>query len=116
MDEVLALMQKALGTCPLVANLTESLSECAVYDVYTLTYDGIKRSVMLKVRIFTETMARGLELELALDHALVVPGDLRDSRTILACMRNGGGWIGDNDRHCRICYYELTLRDTNLEG
>lgn len=116
MDEILDRMEAALGECPLVANVTESLAECATYDQYTTAYDGIKRAVTMKVRIFAATMARALELESALDHALVTPGDLPLTNTCLRCRRNGGGWINDGDRHCRIAYYELLIKDENLGG
>lgn len=116
MEEILSLMEAALGDCPLVANVTESLSECATYDQYTTAYDGIKRLVTMKVRIFAATMARALELELALDHALVTPGDLPRTASLLNCRRNGGGWINDGDLHCRIAYYELLIIDNNCKG
>lgn len=114
MESVLDLMEAALGGCPIVANVTEDLDECATYDYYTTAYDGIKRRITMKVRIFAATMLRATELEAALDRALVTPGDLPLTATCLSCVRNGGGWVGDGDRHCRICYYELLVRDANL--
>lgn len=115
MEELVRLIREALGECPLVANVTWDMEECATYDVTTIGYDGIKRTVSLKVRIFTETLLRGLELEDALDRTLVHPDDRRRSETILRCARNGGGWINDGDRHCRIAYYEVLLSDPNTD-
>lgn len=112
MQSVIGIMEAALD-CPLDANETRETGECAVYDQYTTGYDGIKRNVTLKVRIFARTMKRALEHEAALDRALVTPGDAPLTPTILSCRRNGGGWIRDGERHCRIAYYELVLKDVN---
>ena len=45
-----------------------------------------------------------------LDKALVPMGDKHLSRTVTSCVRNGGGWLKDGDRHVRIAYYDLTLK------
>ena len=105
-------VEAALG-CPLDANVTSERGECATYDVTTTAYDGIKRNVTLKVRIYAMTMKRALELETALDRALVTPGDAPLTPTVPSCRRNGGGWINDGNRHCRIAYYELVIKDIN---
>ena len=116
MQSALKLMTEALGSCPLVANVTENMGECTTYDVTVTDYDGITRRLTMKVRIFTATMLRGLELETALDRALVVPGDRPLTETVLSCVRNGGGWLNDADRHIRICYYDMLIKDINTEG
>lgn len=115
MRSVLELIREAIAPCPLMANVTEELTECAVYDVYTTGYDGIKRSSMLKLTIRAPTMERTLELESAIDHALVIPGDMPVTETALSARRNGGGWLTDAGSHVRIAYYELITRDVNTK-
>lgn len=108
-------MESALD-CSLTANRGESLGECAVYDWYTTGWDGIKRGVMLKVSIFAFSMSRALQLLTQLEKALVTVGDNKLTETVLSCRENGGGWLTDGDRHCRIAYFELTIKDVNTKG
>ena len=108
-------MENALD-CDLTANQGNNLGECAVYDWYTTGWDGIKRNVMLKVNIFAQSMARALELQTQLERALVTVGDNTLTETALTCRQNGGGWLMDGDRHCRIAYFELIIKDVNTKG
>lgn len=109
MNSVINLIASALP-CPLYANQSDDPGECAVYDLYTNTYDGRKRTVRLRVNLAAATMARALELETLLDAALVPLNETPLTDTCTASTRNGGGWVTDGDRHIRICYYDLTLR------
>lgn len=108
-------MENALD-CSLTANRDTNLGECAVYDWYTTGWDGIKRSVMLKVSIFATSMKRALQLLTQLEKALVTVGDNTLTETALTCRQNGGGWLMDGDRHCRIAYFELIIKDVNTKG
>ena len=105
-------MESALE-CSLSANRDTSLKECAVYDFYTTSWDGIKRGIMLKVSIFAQSMQRALQLQNGLERALVTVGDRPLTQTALSCRQNGGGWLEDGDRHCRIAYFELVIKDKN---
>jgi hypothetical protein len=113
MQSVIDLMARALP-CELVANQGANLSECAVYDFYSTGWDGVKRSIMLKVSIFAQSMQRAMQIQDALERALVTPGDKSLTETTLSCRQNGGGWLNDGNRHCRISYFELIIKDTNL--
>lgn len=115
MKSVIEIMKNALD-CDLTANRTDNLGECAVYDWYTTGWDGIKRSIMLKVNIFAATMERAVELQDALERALVTFGDRPLTETAITCRQNGGGWLMDGDRHCRIAYFEILIKDTNPKG
>lgn len=114
MQGVIEIMQQALD-CELTANRGKKLGECAVYDYYSTSWDGIKRGIMLKVSIFADTMQRALELQTALERALVTVGDMPLTENVLSCRQNGGGWLMDGDRHCRISYFELTIKDINTK-
>ena len=114
MKELTRIMAAAID-CPLTANRTQHMGECAVYDAYSTGWDGIKRSLMLKVNIFAFTMERALELQEKLERALVTFGDRPLTENILSCRQNGGGWIMDGERHCRITYFELTIKDINTK-
>lgn len=105
-------MESALE-CSLSANRDTNLKECAVYDFYTTSWDGIKRGIMLKVSIFAQSMQRALQLQNSLERALVTMGDRPLTQTALSCRQNGGGWLEDGDRHCRIAYFELVIKDKN---
>lgn len=113
MLSVIKIMEQALS-CELTANRGTDLDECAVYDYYSTAWDGVKRSIMLKVSIFAQTMQRAVELQDALERALVTPGDKPLTETALSCRQNGGGWLIDGGRHCRISYFELIIKDNNL--
>lgn len=113
MQSVIDIMEQAIP-CELTANRGTKLQECAVYDYYSTGWDGVKRSIMLKVSIFAPTMQRAVELQDALERALVTPGDKPLTETALSCRQNGGGWLMDGSRHCRISYFELIIKDTNL--
>ena len=108
-------MENALD-CELTANRDSNLGECAVYEWYTTSWDGIKRGVMLKVSVFAFSMARALQLQTQLERALVTFGDKPLTETALTCRQNGGGWLTDGDLHCRIAYFELTIKDVNTKG
>lgn len=113
MQSVIKIMEQALS-CELTANRATKLDECAVYDYYSTSWDGVKRAIMLKVSIFAATMQRAAELQTALERALVTPGDKPLTETALNCRQNGGGWLIDGSRHCRISYFELIIKDTNI--
>ena len=113
MQSVIKIMEQALS-CELTANRATKLDECAVYDYYSTSWDGVKRAIMLKVSIFAATMQRAAELQTALERALVTPGDRPLTETALTCRQNGGGWLMDGSRHCRISYFELIIKDTNI--
>lgn len=115
MQSVIEIMKNALD-CELSANRSTKLRECAVYDWYTTSWDGIKRGIMLKVTIYAESMNRALELQEQLERALVTFGDRRLTETAISCVENGGGWMTDGERHCRIAYFEITIRDANAKG
>lgn len=115
MREIIQIMQAALD-CELTANRDTNLKECAIYDWYTASWDGIKREIILKVTIFAASMARAMELQEELERALVTVGDRPLTETALSCRQNGGGWLTDGDRHCRIAYFEITMRDVNTKG
>lgn len=115
MQSVIKKMQEALD-CDLTANRSGNMGECAVYDWYTTGWDGVKRDIMLKVTIFAFSMARALELQEKLERALVTFGDRPLTETATQCRQNGGGWLMDGDRHCRISYFELTMKDVNVKG
>lgn len=112
MQSVIEKMAQALS-CELTANRGKSLKECAIYDFYTTAWDGVKRTIMLKVSIFAATMQRSLELQDELERALVTLGDRPLTETALSCQQNGGGWLMDGDWHCRISYFEVTIKDIN---
>lgn len=112
MQSVIEKMAQALS-CELTANRGKGLKECAVYDFYTTTWDGVKRTIMLKVSIFAPTMQRSLQLQDELERALVTLGDRPLTETALSCRQNGGGWLMDGDWHCRISYFEITTKDIN---
>lgn len=112
MESVIKIMESALD-CELTANQGTNLGECAVYDWYTTSWDGVKRGIMLKVSIFAFSMARALQLQMRLERALVTVGDNTLTETALTCRQNGGGWLTDGNRHCRIAYFELTIKDIN---
>lgn len=109
MLSIVEIMTQAV-TCPVIANENDELGEYCVYSYETTYYNGARRDVRLKVSIFADTMARGVELETALDQALVTLGEDPLTDTCTRCVRNGGGWLIDGDRHIRIAYYDLTLR------
>lgn len=115
MKSIIQIMDNALD-CSLTANRDTSLGECAVYDWYTTGWDGIKRTIMLKVSIFAFSMERAMQLQAELEKALVTLGDKPLTKTVLSCRQNGGGWLMDGDRHCRISYFELTIKDVNSKG
>ena len=110
MNSVITIMQSALP-CPVRANRTRNLGECCVYDWNTTSFNGTRRTVRMKTYIYADTMERGIELQNLLDRALVPIGDNHLSRTATNCARNGGGWLMDGDRHVRIAYYDITLRE-----
>lgn len=109
MTSVVERIREALP-CPVYANDTDVLGECAVYDFSTAAYDGAKRRTRLKVHLFAGSMERGIELETRLDEALVSLKEAPLTPTVTSCARNGGGWLKDGDRHVRIAYYDITLR------
>lgn len=109
MNSVISIMEAALP-CPVYANRTRNLGECCIYDFNTTSWNGSRRVVRMKTYIYAETMERGLELQDMLDRALVPVGDNHLSTTATGCVRNGGGWLNDGDRHIRIAYYDITLR------
>ena len=110
MKSVISIMQQALP-CPVYANRTHNLGECCVYDFNTNNYNGARRTVRMKTYIYADSMERGLDLERMLDKAIVPIGDNPLSPTATACTRNGGGWLTDGDRHVRIAYYDITLKE-----
>lgn len=109
MNTVISIMKSALP-CPVYVNRTRNLGECCVYDYNTTSWNGSRRVVRMKTYIYADTMERGLELQDMLDRALVPIGDNHLSHTATSCVRNGGGWLMDGDRHIRIAYYDITLR------
>lgn len=111
MKSFIAKMRAALAPVPLLANHTGYGGECVIYDVTTLSYDKLKRTVRVKATIVADTDKRALELEGKLDEALVTLGDNPLTDTVTASERNGGGWVADGDRHIRIAYYEIVIRD-----
>ena len=113
MKSLIKLMRTAIAPIPLDANKTEHLSDVVVYDLTTLSYDKLKRSVRVKASIVADTMERALEIENQLDEALVTLGDNPLTDTVLSCAHTGGGWMNDGDRHIRIAYYEATIRGGN---
>lgn len=113
MKSLIKLMRTAIAPIPLDANKTEHLSDVVVYDLTTLSYDKLKRSVRVKTSIVADTMERALEIENQLDEALVTLGDNPLTDTVLSCTHTGGGWMNDGDRHIRIAYYEATIRGGN---
>lgn len=114
MNSFIEIMRKTLSPIPLLANRTAYKGgECVIYDVTTLSYDKLKRSVRVKASIVADTMERALEIENQLDEALVTLGDNPLTDTVLSCTHTGGGWMNDGDRHIRIAYYEATIRGGN---
>ena len=113
MKSLIKLMRTAIAPIPLDANKTEHLSDVVVYDLTTLSYDKLKRSVRVKASIVADTMEHALEIENQLDEALVTLGDNPLTDTVLSCTHTGGGWMNDGDRHIRIAYYEATIRGGN---
>ena len=109
MNTVIEIMKNA-RPCPVRANLTRNLTELCVYDYNTTSFNGSRRVVRMKTYIYAATMERGLELQEMLDKALIPIGDKHLSHTATSCVRNGGGWLTDGDRHIRIAYYDITLR------
>lgn len=109
MNTVISIMKSALP-CPVYVNRTRNLGECCVYDYNTTSWNGSRRVVRMKTYIYAASMERGLELQDMLDKALVPIGDNHLSHTATSCVRNGGGWLMDGDRHIRIAYYDITLR------
>lgn len=109
MKTVISIMATALP-CPVYANRARGLGECCVFDYNTASWNGSRRTVRMKTQIYAATMERGLELQEMLDGALVKIGDRHLSQTVTECVRNGGGWLNDGDRHIRIAYYDITLR------
>ena len=109
MNTVISIMQSALP-CPVRTNRTRNLGECCVYDWNTTSWNGSRRVVRMKTYIYADTAERGIELQNMLDKALVPLGDRHLSQTVTSCVRNGGGWLMDGDRHIRIAYYDITLR------
>ena len=114
MKELIKIMEGALP-CELSANYAQSMGECAQYDFHTVSWDGIKRGIQLKARIFAFSMERALELMDALERAIVTTGDQRLTNDILSCAISGGGWVRDGERHCRIAYFDLLIKDTNIK-
>ena len=102
--------------CELTANRGTSLRECAVYDYYSTSWDGVKRGIMLKISVFAATMQRAAEIQSAIECAIVTAGDNPLTQTVLTCRQNGGGWLIDGDRHCRISYFEIVIKDANVKG
>lgn len=109
MRSIVDIMDAAVS-CPVVANQNDALEECCVYSFETTYYNGARREARLKVSVFSDTMARGIEIEEALDKALVTMDETPLTESCTRCVRNGGGWLADGDRHIRIAYYDLTLR------
>ena len=115
MNSFIEIMRKILSPIPLLANRTAYKGgECVIYDVTTLSYDKLKRSVRVKLTIVTEKSdTRAQEIEQMLDEALVTFGDNPLTETVTSCERNSGGWMSDNDRFIRIAYYQVTIRGGN---
>lgn len=109
MQSIIDLMAEALP-CPLLANRAKYGGECVEYTFNTTYFNGSRREVRMKLHIAAATMARGLELEQLLDQLLVPKGERALTSTVTRCVRNGGGWLVDNDMHIRIAYYDLTIR------
>ena len=109
METIVRLMDAALP-CKVRANGEAKGEECAVYTFNTTYYNGARREARMKVQIAARTMARGIELEEALDRALVKAGELPLTETCVYCQRNGGGWLADGDWHIRIAYYDMIFR------
>lgn len=114
MKELIDMMAAALP-CDLSANRAQKMDECAQYDFHTMSWDGVKREIQLKVRIFAFTMERALELMGMVERAIVTAGDQRLTGNILSCAVNGGGWVTDGERHCRIAYFDVLTKDTNIK-
>lgn len=115
MQSVIDLMAQVCP-CELTANRGTKLTECAVYDYYSTGWDGVKRGIMLKISVFAATMQRAAEILDAIERAIVTVGDKALNETVLNCRQNGGGWLIDGSMHCRISYFELTIKDKNTGG
>ena len=111
MNSFIQRMRACIAPVPLVANRAREGGERVIYDVNTLSYDKIKRNVRVKATIVADTDARALEIETKLDSALVTLGDNPLTDTGAASLRSGGGWMTDGDRHIRIAYYEIVIRE-----
>ena len=85
MNSFIQRMRACIAPVPLVANRAREGGERVIYDVNTLSYDKIKRNVRVKATIVADTVA--------------------------ASLRSGGGWMTDGDRHIRIAYYEIVIRE-----
>lgn len=109
MQSVVAIMEGALA-CPVYANEAKKAGECVVYAFNTTWYNGARREARMKCHIAAGSMARAIEIENALDRALVPAGDKHLSDTVTMARRNGGGWLIDGDMHIRIAYYDFVLR------
>lgn len=109
MKSLIAIMRNALS-CPLVANEGVNLEEGAAYTFNTTSYNGARRELRMKVSLWAGSMARALELEEALDLALVRKDETPLTETVVSCVRNGGGYLTDGDRHVRIAYYDIVTR------
>ncbi len=109
MQSVVEIMERELP-CPVYARGHRLGEECAVYSFNTTMYNAARREARMQVKIAAASMLRGLELERALDEALVTKGDAPLTASCLSCQRNGGGWLEDGDFHIRIAYYDLVFR------
>ena len=112
MRELIDRLETALAAlgCPLYANHTDNLGECAVYKFYTAADNGSRRENSLQLYIRAESMARGLLLEEAADRAIVPLGERPVTSGVTGAARNGGGSMEDGDRHIRIAYYSIVTR------
>lgn len=112
MDNIVTLMAEALEPleCPLYANEAKKAGECVVYTFNTTYYNAARRETRMKLHIAADTMKRSLELEEALDRALVPMGEGPVTQGVTSSVRNGGGWLIDGDMHIRIAYYDFVLR------
>lgn len=112
MQELIGRLETALAAlgCPLYANTTDSLGECAVYKFHTATNNGSRKEINLQLYIRAESMARGLLLEEAADRAVVPLGERPVTSEVTGAARNGGGNMEDGDRHIRIAYYNVVAR------
>ena len=112
MQELIDRLEAALAAlgCPLYANHTDNLGECAVYKFYTAADNGSRKEISLQLYVRAESMARGLLLEEAADRAVVPLGERPVTSGVTGAARNGGGSMEDGDRHIRIAYYNIVTR------
>lgn len=109
MKSILAILEARMP-CPVYVCRTADAGECVVAEFHTVSLNGARRQVRLKTCIFASDLERALKLQGMMDAALVPKGELPLTATVTGCRQSGGGWVRDGNRHCRMAYYDITLR------